>query len=228
MRCAGMLALLVPVVLARRPHSPESPECPSGSVPRGLLLDFSHDDEVVNNLGGYPGGRDIGGGVNCDPRARFDLPMYDGEICPCGCGCRCDNEDEVAPPGTPEELRYSRVGFIYTGDGSEPVEVDVVVTNLTMYTPWRTEDTGHHTLNSLTESSNSAFAQISMLEGTSTTFRYSFMEPDTTTPVEMPSAPLPARSSPRYPHASLPHTSGASPRPRSPGRCSRRLRVLLL
>ena len=55
----------------------------------GPLVPF----QVINNLGSYPGGQ----GVDCTNDDSFP-----GE---CGCGCRCDNGDDVAPSGTPAELR---------------------------------------------------------------------------------------------------------------------------
>ena len=140
--------------------------CPDGTYPRGLYLDFALGDETVNNLGGFPGGEDVGGGVTCDPDAP-NQPMQD--YCPCGCGCRCDNGDVVAPPGTAQELRYSRVGQIFDGSGLAPAaEIDIVVTNTTKYTPWSSYNTGHH--------EGGTFAQISLLQGTDTTFRYSFRD----------------------------------------------------
>ena len=143
--------------------------CPDGTYPRGLYLDFALGDETVNNLGGFPGGEDVGGGVTCDPDAR-NQPMQD--YCPCGCGCRCDNGDVVAPPGTAQELRYSRVGQIFDGSGLAPAaEIDIVVTNTTKYTPWNSGDNGHF--------AGGTFAQISLLQGMDTTFRYSFVRPGT-------------------------------------------------
>ena len=112
--------------------------------------------------------------------------MEEGELCSCGCGCRCDNAAVVAPAGTPDELRYSRIGRIYNGTAADPIfEVDVVVTNQTEYVPWRSYDNGHFTPPSplgLDENDVGIFGQISLLEGTSTTFRYSFVRPGTQTP----------------------------------------------
>jgi len=34
--------------------------CPEGTYAKGLQLDFSTQPEIVNNLGGYAGGRDAG------------------------------------------------------------------------------------------------------------------------------------------------------------------------
>ena len=94
------------------------------------------------------------------------------DYCPCGCGCRCDNGDVVAPPGTAQELRYSRVGQIFDGSGLAPAaEIDIVVTNTTKYTPWNSGDNGHF--------AGGTFAQISLLQGMDTTFRYSFVRPGT-------------------------------------------------
>ena len=48
--------------------------------------------------------------------------------------------------------------------------LDVVVTNITEYTPWSSRSNGHH--------KGGTFAQISLLQDTATTFRYSFKKHD--------------------------------------------------
>jgi len=149
-------------------------QCPDPSEhPQGMYLDFSGSTEVVNNLGGYPGGEDLGprgAGVDCISGAA-NLPLQSD--CPCGCGCRCTNGGEVAPLNTPEELRYGNVGRIYDGTGKDPVVVDLVVTNITKYTPWSARSNGFH--------EGGTFAQISLFQDTTTTFRYAFKHTNTDT-----------------------------------------------
>lgn len=141
---------------------------------RGVYFTFSESDEIVNNLGGYPGGEDIKGGVACLPGAP---DMEPDPFCPCGCGCRCTNDDDFADYDR-QELRYSRVVRIAEGSDAPPIELDLVVTNQTAYEPWNSRNTGHHD----SGGQRGYFAQISLLQGTQTRFRYEFQVPNTDPP----------------------------------------------
>ena len=138
--------------------------CPGPSNPRGLVLNFRAGAETVNNLGGYPGDRGQGYEIMCRDSVSTD-------DCQCGCGCNCTDPSALAPPGTQPELRYSRVAQVFDGSGESPLEADIVVTNLTTYTPWRSTHNGR--------SLGGAFAQVNLRCGTETTFRYSFVKPGT-------------------------------------------------
>ena len=96
--------------------------------------------QVINNLGSFPGGQ----GIDCTKDSA------DG--CECGCGCNCNNGDEVAPPGTPAELRYSKVGTYFDGTGVPGVKFDLAVTNLTSYRPWNAMQNGRSESGSLRRS----------------------------------------------------------------------------
>ena len=138
--------------------------------------------ETANNLGGYPGhpGKAEGGRATADLiRCDFLAANHgDADECPCGCGCKCTNEAELAPPGSPAQLRYSRIAKVYDGEVDAPIEADLVVTNLTRYTPWRSTGNGR--------CRGGTFGQINMRSSTETTFRYSFVEPGTDTPLFVP------------------------------------------
>lgn len=145
--------------------------CPRQYV-RGLLLHFDKSYDVYNNLGGFAGGEQLGGGggVACTSVNGDNIPYgeYPPGGCPCGCGCSCTNAEQVAPPGTRQELRYRDVATLVGSDGREK-KLDLVVTNLTEYTPWNSRNTGFH--------DGGHFAQISMYQDTETTFKYELQDP---------------------------------------------------
>ena len=61
---------------------------------------------------------------------------------------------------------------IYDGTSTETSEeLDLVVTNMTEYIPWKSGENGL--------SEQGAFLEISILQGMETTFEVSFMKPDT-------------------------------------------------
>ena len=180
---AGLLVAVAPAQF-RHPSSVHSQiECADG-LPRGMLIDFTRTEELVNNLGGYPK-------VECQEDA-WRLPVVGNERCPCGCGCRCVNDD--TPPGVPRVLRYSRVIHIYDGTSTETSEeLDLVVTNMTEYIPWKSGENGL--------SEQGAFLEISILQGMETTFEVRFMKPDTE---EKKAVPYGARAlEPHSPHAPI-------------------------
>ena len=85
-------------------------------------------------------------------------PDGDGDGIPgyrCGTGCRCEQPvyDELA--GEPFELRFKSVGKLFHGGTADNyTDLDLVVKNLTEYTPWNSSDTGRNT--------GQTFASISM------------------------------------------------------------------
>jgi len=137
-------------------------DCVAGWHPRGLHLDFALGTEAINNLGGYPGGS----GVLCQPPA-----LGSATDCSCGCGCGCSDSAE----GTLPVLRYNGVGRVYDGVSTVAAGLDLVVSNLTSYTPWSSAHNGR-TMN------GGNFASISLLQGTQTTFGFEFVQPGTNAP----------------------------------------------
>ena len=75
------------------------------------------------------------------------------------------------PPGSPAQLRYSRVAKVYDGKGATPIEADLVVTNLTRYTPWRSTGNGR--------CRGGTFGQINMADDQECSFKYEFVESGT-------------------------------------------------
>ena len=140
---------------------------PSGGfpAPRGIFIDFGIGAETVNNLGGYPGGE----GLECRKDA-WKLPVE--EYCACGCGCRCSNGEEIAPPTTHEELRYSEVGKIFDGTGGAPTMFDIVVRNTSFYRPWRTSANGRR-------GQFGTFGAIDLAQDQKATFEFLFVRPGT-------------------------------------------------
>jgi len=91
-----MMLLLSAVVLG---------QCPPNQFPRGVAFDFVNAVETVNNLGGIPGGP----GLDC-----LQNPNQGGPLTSCGAGCACTpaSAASVAPPGTPQELRFAHAGAV--------------------------------------------------------------------------------------------------------------------
>ena len=113
---------------------------------------------MINNLGSYPGGPE----VDCTSDIWYP--------CECGCGCRCLNGDDVAPSGTPAELRYGKVGKYFDGTGGPGAPFDLGVTNLTGYRPWNSMENGR----SWPENN---FAQINLAADSATDFAMNFYKP---------------------------------------------------
>jgi hypothetical protein len=80
-------------------------QCPVNQFPKGVAFDFENSIETVNNLGGIPGGPDL---------VCQQDPGTGGPLTACGAGCACTDAsaDAVAPPGTPQELRFSFAGAV--------------------------------------------------------------------------------------------------------------------
>lgn len=76
-------------------------DCGSFAYPKGIRFNFADSVETVNNLGGIAGGSNL----ICSQNANSG-----GPDAACGFGCGCTNADAVAPPGTPQELRFRNVG----------------------------------------------------------------------------------------------------------------------
>eukprot|EP00967_Tisochrysis_lutea_P155737 scaffold312333_cov24-Tisochrysis_lutea.AAC.2 len=89
--------------------------CPAGSLPKGVAFDFEGSTETVNNLGGIAGGSDL---------ICSQTPGVGGPSTACGEGCGCTNPEVVAPPGTPQELRFSNVGQVRQASATASVGAD--------------------------------------------------------------------------------------------------------
>ena len=176
--------------------------CPTEHV-RGVLFHFESSYEIYNNLGGYPGGD----GVDCLESASSLPPDH---FCPCGCGCRCSNPEQAAPAGTPQELRYGDVATFVGSDGMAR-SLDLVVTNLTEYTPWTSLSNGQHV--------GGHFAQISLRQDTSTRFEYELRDSSTGQPFSVANGAAGAHVALAAPPAPLCASSRGHALPSSPSAC---------
>lgn len=159
---ACLLVVVAPAQLRHASSFHSEAKCPSGLLPRGMMIDFSRTEELANNLGGYPNGK-------CAVGASEE-PVDDGEQCPCGCGCRCVNHE--TDTSLPKVLRYNRAIHIYDGTSTEPSEeLDLVVANMTEYVAWNSGGNGI--------GSEGTYFAINMLQNTTTTFEISFVKPGT-------------------------------------------------
>lgn len=137
--------------------------CTAGTFPVGISLEFDVATEFINNLGGIPGGPT----VECTVDATDGIypPGGPDADCPCGCGCVCSDPSSTLP----KELRYKAAGKYYDGKSHEPMEFDLVLTNLTHYKPFNSKSNGRGLadVDGLYEHS---FADVSMAAGTETYF----------------------------------------------------------
>lgn len=142
--------------------------------PLGLALDFepygtqdldTPQDLDTNLLGGHEGNRDK---VNCTTVGTL------GDNCPCGCGCNCTLPG-VEGSGDASEMRLRKVGYTFNGSDVAQ-EIDLVVKNVTAYTPWDSRQNGRY---STVDGNGTEFAQVSLKAGTSTTFEYRFVNTGT-------------------------------------------------
>lgn len=136
--------------------------CPDGAFPQGVYINFQNSTQSINNLGGQPGGPN----VTC---SHGELDNWIGQTCDCGCGCQCDGKCPEPGACAEEELRYSEVALLFDGTGAEPITADLVVTNITAYTPWSSSQNGRQEYGT--------FGQINLRKGTSTDFRFEFVLP---------------------------------------------------
>ena len=171
--------------------------------PEGLRLDFEGDYlGDTNNLGGSPD-PGIGmleeqtEGLCTDPVPWGEEPPPGGCLCGCGCGC---TDFDLPFASVPQEMHLRGVGLLYDGTSNSPSKyLDLIVTNTTLYTPWKSTENGRKP--------NSIFGEISMAGDTSTTFKFEFVDSDTGAAAEIPYGAPPSPQTALSPTASQPPCS---------------------
>ena len=91
-------------------------------------------------------------------------------------------------------MHLKGVGLLYDGTSTSPSKyLDLIVTNTTLYTPWKSTEQGRKV--------DSVFGEISMAADTSTTFKFEFADSETGAAAEIPygAPPSPQPPSPQPP-----------------------------
>jgi len=79
--------------------------CDTGSNPAGVVFDFATSNTDANNLGGSPGGIEVGCSID-------NLQGGSNTNGACGYGCGCTTPENVASPSDPQVIRMGNAGRV--------------------------------------------------------------------------------------------------------------------